>query len=179
MPDLSTRAVERWVAGQNQSAQNFLNAAAHLEEWAINDDPDVQKSLIELGEALDDFVSSDIRNVTALGRDDILNRIRVLLAYIGPHRRLMLLEWAIRIDRENGTSLVQVLLSMPGATNHVVSVFAGIMSIEPEAAAMHNRAFLRFMNAAELLPVVFGKERVDLVMKAIGRSLLKEEAQHA
>lgn len=179
MLDLGRTAVDNWLANQKPSIRTFLDAATALEEWGVGDSPDMQAHLIKLGEVLEEFVASDVRNISSLARDEMMNRIRVLLAYIGPKRRLMVLEWAFRVDNDYGTGLGMVLMSMPSANQDVHPVVAGSLAIGPEVASQHNRAFLRYMELQRMIPEVFGPDRAALVMRAITRNLVNKEKQHA
>jgi hypothetical protein len=171
MLDLSQTAVEKFRASQTRAVRQYIDLAAELEEWSIHEDPMVQAMLVELADALQIFISEDPHNIAHIGRDEIACRIRVLMAYIGPDRRLMLIQWATNIDQELGTSLVQVLLAMPSATRSVMPIQAGMTSIEPELASQHNRSTLRFLRTMQLLPELFAPDRIELVLKAISMNM--------
>ena len=147
MPDLSPKAVhEFWHQYQDPIIYRVVSFMESVEDWILDDDPDFEKKMRELGEELDNI--SQI-NLNELGHEDL---------YI---------EICNAVSSGRAIRLLQAIDSVhPGSASKVlIHAEENSQNSDPEAELFFRRNIV--FERLRLLGRVFSKERFQFVLKAI------------
>ena len=147
MPDFSHAAVHQfWKDFQDPSIYRVIAFMEGVEDFTLDGDPDLEPAILELGNTLDNIGNIDLQQENLMVR---------LLAHIKTGRGLRLL---MSLDMAYPGAAAKVLMraeELSKANNHDAELFL-----------RRNVVFERL----RLLGRVFGKDRLQLVQKAIEES---------
>jgi intracellular multiplication protein IcmW len=150
MPDFSTHAVhEFWSQYPDKRIYRVIAFLEGVENWTLDGDPDVESALAKLGNELDDIANVDL---SALGHEEFFVKI---CNGVKSGRTLRLLQ---AIDT-----------AQPGSASKLLIHTEENSQSSEDPAGLFLRRNIVF-ERLRLLSRVFAKERIELVMKALGGS---------
>ncbi len=149
MPDLSQKAVSVfWKEYEDPMIYRVISFMEGVEEWTVDEDPQLEQAIEELGKELDDIATVE------LGREDQFIR---LAAFIRSGRALRLLQC---IDTAH-----------PGAASKLLVHAEEVSQTDQDPPGIFLRRNIVF-ERLRLLSRIFAPERLTLALKAL------EEEEH-
>ncbi|MDT8278690.1 hypothetical protein RQ734_21775 [Roseomonas mucosa] len=146
MPDLSKSTVTSWLQEREPAVATLWDGAVR----PVEDDPDVRAALAELGEALDQSLNRDARQLSAVLRDEpVQDSLRQVLAQLGPARLLRVLHWLSFAGLPEGGAVLKDLLQN-----------------DPTGAGQVLRAAVEKLHRQELLARIFSRGRLEVLLAA-------------
>ncbi len=147
MPDLSHPAVhEFWRSYQDPMIYRVIAFMESVEDWSLDGNPELEDAIQTLGDALEDIGNIDLQQE---------NLMIELLAHIKTGRGLRLL---MCLD-----------MAYPGAAAKVLMRAEEVTQSDTDDAGLFLRRNVVF-ERLRLLGRVFGKDRLQLVLKALEES---------
>ncbi|MCH9769414.1 MAG: type IVB secretion system protein IcmW [Gammaproteobacteria bacterium] len=144
MPDLSYKAVHQfWNEYQDPLIYRVISFMEGVEDWTLDNDPQLETALSELGKTLDDLGSIDIE-----AQEDLIK----LVAHIKTGRGLRLL---MALDT-----------AYPGAAAKVLMHAEEVTRAEDDIAGIFLRRNIVF-ERLRLIGRVFGRDRFKLILEAL------------
>ena len=147
MPDLSQKAVHQfWHDYNDPTIYRVISFMEGVEDWTIDDDPDVEAAMQRLGQALEDIGNIDLKQ-----EDSVIE----LVAHVKTGRGLRL--------------LMSLDTAYPGAASKILMHAEEVSQAETDLAGLFLRRNVVF-ERLRLISRVFSPERVKLVTKALESS---------